>query len=57
MENFFRVCDRGSVTSQAPWRIYNIGNNPPVEFMNFIEAIEALEIKAEKEFLSLQPGN
>ena len=58
MENFFRVRDRGSVTSQTPWRIYNIGNNSPVELMDFIEAIEdALGIKAEKELLPLQPGD
>ena len=56
MENFFRVRDR--VTSQTPRRIYNIGNNSPVELMDFIEAIEeALGIKAEKELLPLQPGD
>ncbi len=48
--------DSGS--SQAPWRIYNIGNNSPVELKDFIEAIEeALGIKAEKELLPLQPGD
>ena len=47
-----------SSTSQAPWRIYNIGNNSPVELLDYIEAIEeALGIKAEKEFLPLQPGD
>ena len=47
-----------SGTSQAPWRIYNIGNNSPVELMDFIEAIEeALGIKAEKELLPQQPGD
>jgi len=47
-----------SGTSQAPWRVYNIGNNSPIELLDFIGAIEeALGIKAEKEFLPLQPGD
>ena len=45
-------------TSSAPWRVYNIGNNSPVELMDFISAIEeALGIKAEKQLLPLQPGD
>ena len=45
-------------TSLAPWRLYNIGNNSPVNLMDYIEAIEsALEINAEKELLPLQPGD
>lgn len=45
-------------TSYAPYRIYNIGNNNPVQLTAFIEAIEnALGKKAEKEFLDLQPGD
>jgi len=45
-------------TSLAPWRVYNIGNNNPVELMNYIEALEnSLGIKAEKELLPLQPGD
>ena len=45
-------------TSNAPWRIYNIGNNLPIELMDYIEAIEnALKIKANKELLPLQPGD
>jgi len=44
--------------SQAPYRIYNIGNNSPVELMAFIEAIEnALGKKAKKNFLAMQPGD
>jgi UDP-glucuronate 4-epimerase len=47
-----------SASSQAPWRIYNIGNNSPVELLDYIEAIEdALGIKVEKELLPLQPGD
>lgn len=45
-------------TSSAPYKIYNIGNNNPVELMGFIEAIEkALGKKAEKNFLPLQAGD
>jgi UDP-glucuronate 4-epimerase len=45
-------------TSPAPWRVYNIGNNSPVELMDYIGAIEkALGKKAEMEMLPLQPGD
>lgn len=45
-------------TSYAPYKIYNIGNNNPVELIEFIEVIErALQRKANKEFLDLQPGD
>ncbi len=45
-------------TSPAPYRIYNIGNNNPVELMRFIEVLEeALGKKAKKNLLPLQPGD
>lgn len=45
-------------TSASPYRLYNIGNNTPVELMYFIECIEdALGRKAKKNFLPLQPGD
>jgi UDP-glucuronate 4-epimerase len=45
-------------TSAAPWRVYNIGNNNPVDLVDYIAAIEqALGIKAEKNLLPLQPGD
>ena len=45
-------------TSAAPYRLYNIGNNNPVELMYLIETIEkALGKTAEKEMLPLQPGD
>ena len=45
-------------TSSAPYRLYNIGNNRPVELMYFIECIEkALGKTAKKNFLPLQPGD
>ena len=44
--------------SSAPWRIYNIGNNSPVDLMDYIQALEKVLGKtAEKEFLPLQPGD
>ena len=45
-------------TSSAPYRIYNIGNNKPVELMDYIEALEiSLEKTTEKILLPLQPGD
>ncbi len=45
-------------SSKAPYRLYNIGNNNPVELMHFIECIEkALGKTAEKNFLPLQSGD
>jgi UDP-glucuronate 4-epimerase len=47
-----------SGTSKDPWRVYNIGNNNPVDLMDYIEALEiALGKTAEKDFLPLQPGD
>ncbi len=48
--------DPGS--SLAPYKIYNIGNNQPVELMRFIEVLETkLGKKAEKNMMPLQPGD
>ncbi len=45
-------------TSMAPFRIYNIGNQQPVELMDYIGAIEDyLGKTAEKNLLPLQPGD
>jgi len=47
-----------SATSSAPWRVYNIGNNNPVNLMDYISALEeALGQEAKKEFLPIQPGD
>ncbi len=44
--------------SSAPWRIYNIGNERPVELMHYIALLEAeLGREAEKRLLPLQPGD
>lgn len=48
--------DPGS--SFAPYRLYNIGNNEPVQLLRFIGVIEAcLGRKARKNFLPAQPGD
>ena len=45
-------------TSAAPWRVYNIGNNEPVELLRYIEMLEqCLGRTAEKNLLPLQPGD
>ena len=50
--------DPDPASSSAPYKIYNIGNNNPVELMNYIEALEThLGKIAKKELLPLQPGD
>lgn len=45
-------------SSLAPWRVYNIGNQQPVELLDYISAIEtSLGRKAEMNLLPLQPGD
>ena len=45
-------------TSRAPYRLYNIGNQQPVELMHYIEVLEnCLGRKAEKNLLPLQDGD
>jgi UDP-glucuronate 4-epimerase len=47
-----------AATSAAPYRVFNIGNQGPVELLAFIEAIEAaVGRKAEKNLLPIQPGD
>jgi UDP-glucuronate 4-epimerase len=42
----------------VPYRLYNIGNNQPVQLMDFVKAIEtSLGKEAKKEFLPLQDGD
>jgi len=45
-------------SSRAPYRLYNIGNQKPVELMRFIELLEEnLGKTAEKNLLPMQPGD
>lgn len=44
--------------SHAPYRVFNIGNNDPVELMSFVEAIEtSLGMEAKKNFMPMQDGD
>ena len=45
-------------TSNAPYRVFNIGNGNPTRLMDYIEALEsALGVIAKKNFLPMQPGD
>lgn len=71
VEGVIRVADKPAVanptfdplqpdpgSSNAPYRVFNIGNHQPVQLMDYIEAIElALGQTAEKNFLPLQAGD
>ncbi len=47
-----------SATSLAPYRLYNIGNNKPVDLLHYIEVLEAcLGVKAQMNLLPLQQGD
>ena len=50
--------DPDPATSSAPYRIYNIGNNAPVDLEHYIEVLEdCLGKKAERNLLPLQAGD
>jgi UDP-glucuronate 4-epimerase len=50
--------DADPATSTAPYRVFNIGNNDPVQLLDFIGAIEsAIGQKAEKRLLPMQDGD
>ncbi|NOY85529.1 MAG: NAD-dependent epimerase [Nitrospirae bacterium] len=71
VEGILRVCenipqanpdwsgdDPDPATSAAPYKIYNIGNNNPVELLDMISALEdALGKKAERNLKPIQPGD
>jgi UDP-glucuronate 4-epimerase len=71
VEGVVRVLDRAAepdplwsgakpdpASSSAPYRLYNIGNNQPVELMHFIACLEKeLGRTAQKRFLPMQPGD
>ncbi|HZM47502.1 MAG TPA: NAD-dependent epimerase [Burkholderiales bacterium] len=54
----WRGDDPDPATSRAPYRIYNIGNNSPVNLMRYIEVLEqCLGRKAIMQMLPMQPGD
>lgn len=57
-DSFWSGAQPDAASSFAPYRLYNIGNNNPVELMRFIEVIEEkLGKKAIKNFLPIQEGD
>jgi UDP-glucuronate 4-epimerase len=54
----FNPADPDPAASNAPYRVFNIGNSDPTPLMSYIGALEkALEIEAKKNFLPMQPGD
>jgi UDP-glucuronate 4-epimerase len=50
--------DPDPATSYVPYRIYNIGNNKPIELLRYIAALEqCLGRKAKLDLLPMQPGD
>ena len=50
--------DPDPATSNAPFRLFNIGNNSPVKLLEYVDALEeALGVEAKRELLPLQPGD
>lgn len=63
IEGVVRVMEKppqsnSETSSTVPYKIYNVGNNSPVELLTFIEVIEAaMGKKAVKNLLPMQPGD
>jgi UDP-glucuronate 4-epimerase len=54
----FDMANPNPVTSNAPYRIFNVGNSQPIPLMDYISALEnAIGREAIKQFLPLQPGD
>jgi UDP-glucuronate 4-epimerase len=57
-DKFFKTSDPKASTSFAPHRVFNIGNNEPIDLVEFINIMEkALGKKAIKKFLPLEKGD
>ena len=61
VDGVVRVLDQPAVPdsdSEAPYRIYNIGNNEPVDLLDYVHLFEkAIGKKAKIEMAPLQPGD
>lgn len=54
----FDACQPDPATSNAPYRVFNVGNHRPVSLMTYIETLEhVLGVKAEKRLLPMQDGD
>jgi UDP-glucuronate 4-epimerase len=50
--------DPDPARSYAPWRVFNIGNNKPVELLEYIAVLEeCIGVKAKLDLLPMQPGD
>ncbi|MEO1019871.1 MAG: NAD-dependent epimerase/dehydratase family protein, partial [Pseudomonadota bacterium] len=53
-----RAPEPGAGAQGVPYKLYNIGNNQPVELLHVIACLEeALDIRIAKEMVSMQPGD
>ncbi|MGL5795336.1 MAG: NAD-dependent epimerase/dehydratase family protein [Waterburya sp.] len=66
VEGIMRVLDQGGIRSQltnnhakiVPHKVYNIGNNKPVDLLEFINILERkLGVSAQKVLFPMQPGD
>lgn len=56
--NYFNQEKPSPDISSAPYRIYNIGNNSPIQLLDFIETLEkTIGIEAKKNFMDIQDGD
>ena len=57
-DNSWEANNPNPETSSAPYRVYNIGNNNPVQLMEFISILEdELKLTIKKKFLPIQQGD
>lgn len=53
-----KTIDEGKFKEKVPYSIFNVGSNNPIALLDYIECLEKhLGIKAEKNFLDIQPGD
>ncbi|HET9687832.1 MAG TPA: NAD-dependent epimerase [Pseudolabrys sp.] len=54
----FSAASPDPASSTAPWRLYNIGNNKPVELLEIVRLLEeTIGKKAKRELVPMQPGD
>ena len=54
----FSTASPDPASSSAPWRLYNIGNNKPVEVLEVVRLLEGtIGKKANRELVPMQPGD
>src|SRR5262245_12562981 len=54
----FSTASPDPASSNVPWRLYNIGNNKPVELLEVVRVLEqTIGKKAKRELVPMQPGD